>query len=247
MAPPYLVSGPLSPNGNFTQVSMVWVGGSDSSIADVVRLTVGGLRAVENNVIQPSFSGIIVANAYGGYTISVVALADYWGSDYTIPWSITQDNGDESIDTGEIVKYVTLPHPTAARSTSGTFLTSIEFPLQFTNKCDLVKTIDEHSIAQNMTLSVMVRLRGIPLSTHLGSRVPLMPFDPNDVITRELLAQEVYRAIGIGEPRAKVDAGIISSSSDHVAKLIVPYTIPMRQNWESLILPFPQDNIDQGS
>jgi hypothetical protein len=244
---PYLVEVPLSPNGNFLHVPMVWGSGSDGPTANIEQLTIGGLSAVVNNVIQSGFSGSITLNGSSGYTVSIVALADYWQADYTLPWSIQIDNGIEKVFTGEIIKYVTLPIPSPEKAVEGTFLTAIAFPLQFTNKCDVVKTTDENAIAQNMTLSVMILLRGIPLSTHLGSRVPLMPFDPNDVITRDLLAQEVYRAIGIGEPRAKVDPGIIASSSEHKAKLIVPYTIPMRQNWESLVLALAHESIDRGN
>lgn len=125
------------------------------------------------------------------------------------------------------------------------FLTAFAFPLRFTDKGDINRTTDEAAIESNLRMSVMLRLNGIPLATHLGSLVPLLPFDPNDDVNSSLIAEEIIRSTKIGEPRAKVDTGIVTSEDENTARAIVPYTVPGRSNWSTLRLSLPLQDLDR--
>jgi hypothetical protein len=131
-------------------------------------------------------------------------------------------------------------------SNDGTFLKSFDFPLRFDEKGDAARTTDEMSIEHGLRASVMIRLGGIPLATHLGSLVPLLPFDPNDPVTGATITEEIIRSTKIGEPRAVVDPGIVTSEDEYTARAIVPYTVPGRSNWSSLRLSIPLQNLDKG-
>lgn len=115
------------------------------------------------------------------------------------------------------------------------YLCAPDFPLRFTSKSDLEFANNDQAVKNNINLSIMVVIGSIPLMGHLGSVVTLMPFDPNDNITLAMISQECVRASSVGEPRAVVDSSIIAmESEDHIASLIIPYSIPLREEWMTL-------------
>jgi hypothetical protein len=104
---PVLASGPVTPNPNyFNEVPMTW------SVTDVLggttvinSLTLEGISAVTNNVVQSGFTGTVTANADGGYDISIVADTDIFVALGQFDWSITFTDGASSVtETGTIVK-----------------------------------------------------------------------------------------------------------------------------------------------
>lgn len=127
---------------------------------------------------------------------------------------------------------------------SSILLTAFDFPLRFVSNGDISRTGGEASIENNLRLSIMIRSRGIPLAAHLGSQVPMLPFDPNDLVTESLITEEIIRSTRIGEPRAVVDTGIITSEDENTARAIVPYAIPGRKDWSTLKLRLPSQSLD---
>lgn len=122
--------------------------------------------------------------------------------------------------------------------------TCFDFPLQYLENGDLQKTTLFASVENNLRSSIMLQLGSIPLATHLGSVVPLLPFDPNDVTTEATLIQEVLRATRLGEPRASIDTSIVAVVVDNEIKLIVPYAIAGQVKLDSVNLSLPVQSVD---
>jgi len=243
--PPYLISEPVSPNQHVTVNPMEWSSGSPAAQADTTILTIGGKTAVVNNVIQSDFTGTITINASSGYDISLVANEDFWEAEYSIDWSITLDNGTVAIFTGTIVKYVTLPYEEAIVTREATFLSAIDLPLRFESDCDVVFTTDERAINNNMVSSVMVYKTGLPLMGHLGSKVPLLVFDPNDDTIREQVVEEVTRSVKLGERRVTLDSvARVFVSNENELSIGFPYKIDNRENWDEVIFRVPIPKLD---
>jgi hypothetical protein len=243
--PPYLISEPSSPNQNLTTVSMDWSSGSPAAQADTTILTIGGKTAIVNNVVQSDFTGTSIVNGSSGYDISLVANEDFWKSEYSIDWSITLDNGTVAIFTGTIVKYVTLPYEDAIVTQEATFLSAIDLPLRFEQDCNVVFTTDERAINNNMVSSVMIYKSGLPLMGHLGSKVPVLVFDPNDEVIREHIVEEVTRSIKLGERRVTLDSTArIFISEDNKLSLGFPYKIDNKENWDEVIFKVPIPKLD---
>jgi len=245
---PYLVSEPLSPNGNFTAVPMIWVIGDDVGGGKASSIVLEGKTVVTNNVIQSGFTGTVVANAYNGYTISVVADEHYreWQPLYELDWAIdmVDDVFNTSSDSGSIIKYVSLPPPDELVEAVAAYLENFDFPYRYNWDGNLALTGDKQAIEHNMRNSVMICKKGIPLSTDLGSNFPMMPIDQIDDKTRELIINEIIEAVEIGEPRALLDATVrfVTQEGDTLS-IAIPYLISMTENWESLYIPI--DNIDK--
>jgi hypothetical protein len=243
--PPYLISEPTSPNSHLTTVSMDWSSGSPAAQADTNILTIGGKTAIVNNVIQSDFTGTVTINASSGYDISLVADEDFWKAEYSIDWSITLDNGTVAVFTGTIVKYVTLPYEDAVPVQESTFLSAIDLPLRFESDCDVVFTTDERAINNNMVSSVMVFKGGLPLMGHLGSKVPLYVFDPNDDAIRAVIVEEVTRSVRLGERRVILDsAARVFVSEDNQLSIGFPYKITNKENWDEVIFKVPIAKLD---
>lgn len=134
--------------------------------------------------------------------------------------------------------------PTEA--TTSTYLTAFDFPLQFTSMGNLVLTSNERATEHDMRHAVMLLLGGIPLAGHIGSRIPLMPFDPNDVTNSDILSEEIARSISVNVPTVRVDKDIILTEEDYSVKAIVPYVAVGRVNWSVIKLAVPVQDIDNG-
>jgi hypothetical protein len=118
-----------------------------------------------------------------------------------------------------------------------------DFPLQFKENCDVQKTSLTRGVEHGLRLSVMLRLRGIPLAAHLGSIVSLLPFDQNDESLKSVVAEEILRSTRIGESRALVGTSVVFSEENKVTA-IVPYTIVGTFHWESLRLSIPIQELE---
>jgi len=124
---------------------------------------------------------------------------------------------------------------------------SFDFPLRFTETCDTVRSNNDNAVVQNMKTSVMVKRRGIFLMEHLGSLVPTLVFDPNDIPTRELIGEEVVRSVKVGEPRAAIDPTlrIVDTQDEHEIQLAFPYAIRQALRWEVKEFNIPIKTIDK--
>jgi len=121
-------------------------------------------------------------------------------------------------------------------------LASIDFPLRFNPDCDLARCRDERGIENNLRTSILVLLTGIPLFAKFGSLVPLMPFDPNDIVQHELISDAILTAAAFGEPRALIDQNtmIVTDESNNIAGLAVPYQYRnSMQGWNMLTITDP--------
>jgi phage baseplate assembly protein W len=241
LTPPYLISGPLTPNNDLTTVPSEWSIGCTSGIGDITSLVVGGYTAVLANVVQPGFTGTVVANGLGGYDVSLVADIDYWMPYTSIDWIITMNNGALIVTaTGTIYKDVTLPYPAAFDrsnlTANKTWMTNIDSPLRFEEDCSVVLTTDEHAIQNNLENSIMVLKRGIPLQQHLGSSIPLLVFDPNDDRTLQEAVHEVLRAASVGEPRAELEKLITAAENDKTLTFAVPFRVNVLRNSQPKML-----------
>lgn len=118
------------------------------------------------------------------------------------------------------------------------FLVAFDFPFRFTPNCDTRLTSDERVIGQNLRNAVMIRLRGMPLRSSLGSRVADVPFDPNDPATLSFYIEEVLRAGRVGEPRAVLDPSprVVDQNN---AKLAVafPFAVRHTRKWYTFFIP----------
>lgn len=240
---PTLESEPISPNARFTTKPMQWSVNGNGSLAEINNLFIEDRTAILNGVLQPGFSGTITLNAIDSYNISIVADEDFpsWQSKYSIDWSLVANNGIEATFIGSIIKYVSIPYPDDIIETTPTYLRNFDFPFRFKPNGDAELTTDERGIEHNMRNSVMVLQQGIPLASSLGSRVPLLAFDPEDDSVRSIVAHEIARAIGVGEPRARVDPSlrIIDSDGTNDIKVAVPYMVRSTVKWQDLLLSIP--------
>jgi hypothetical protein len=125
-------------------------------------------------------------------------------------------------------------------------LRAIDFPFRYVANGNVVLTSDEKNVENNLRLSIFVHHKQVPLATHLGSRVPALPFDPNDNALRQLVSQEAIRAAAAGEPRAILDPSlrVIDEPNENKASLAFAYRIRGTQNWRPLLLSLPSTDID---
>jgi phage baseplate assembly protein W len=124
------------------------------------------------------------------------------------------------------------------------FIGAIDLPYRYGS--DLQLTGDERAIENNMRNSVMIQRGMIPLRNDLGSRVPLLPFDPNDDVLREEIIAEAERAIAVGEPRATVDQMVrIYESEDNRAQMVISWYPNSFVDSESRLLTFPVAKLDE--
>lgn len=241
--PPTLESGPASPNNRFTTKPMQWSVNGQGTLANIISLVIGGRTAVTNNIVQSSFSGSVVVNGIDSFNISLVANADFpdWQALYELPWLLIADNGQQAIFQGVIVKYVTLPYPDELTELKHTYLRNFDFPFRFKPDGDTVMTTDERGIEHNMRNSIMVLQRGIPLAASLGSRVPTLPFDPEDDALRALIVQEAARAVAVGEPRARLDPSlrVVDTRGTNEATVAIPYLVRSTVKWQDLLFKIP--------
>jgi hypothetical protein len=118
--------------------------------------------------------------------------------------------------------------------------TSWDLPLRFGHSGDLVKTTFEGGIGNNLRNSVMILFNGIPLKTNLGSKVPLEVFENYDSSVRAFLADEIIRAVSVGESRVTVDPDIIAVQNEEKISINVPYIINQQGRWKDVSLNVPR-------
>jgi hypothetical protein len=97
----------------------------------------------------------------------------------------------------------------------------------------------------------MVKAGGIPLFARFGSRIPEIPFDPNDQATQELVSLEILNAVRFGEPRVVVSdrAQVVTDDSGDALGIVVPYTYRSTlKGWKDLRLEEPEfRTVDKGN
>jgi phage baseplate assembly protein W len=156
--------------------------------------------------------------------------ADTVGNDVDTTWTFTI--GPEG---------VLIPKP--ADPVDSAFIGAIDSPYRYGS--DLKLTGDERAMSNNMINSVMIKRGGIPLRYDLGSRVPLLPFDPNDDALREEIVAEVERAVAVGEPRVTVDGMVrLYEREDNTAQVAIAYYPNNFIDSEPRLLLFPIAGLD---
>jgi len=244
--PPILVTTPTSPNPDITDPThpMEWRTEDLDSTSSIALLQIEGMDVVVNNVLQPGFTGTVVANGQGGWDVSIVANNDYWPGQTRIDWTLKAADLFNIVNfAGSIDKYITLPYPDEPVLRPALINTSFDFPFRFTSDGDVVTARDEKSIEDNMKASVMLLKGGIPLYYRLGSRVPLMPFDPNDQATYDLIAMEIVEAVRFGEFRVVVDerSRVITDESGNAIAIVTPYVYKASMGgWKDFRLEEPE-------
>jgi phage baseplate assembly protein W len=241
--PPTLESGPATPNARFTTKPMEWSVNGNGNLAVIEELFIEDRFAVINGIVQPGFTGTVSPNGIDSYDISIVADEDFgsWQSKYALDWRLQADNGAQVNFVGQIVKYVSLPYPDDISEIEPTYLRNFDFPFRFKPDGDAVMTTDERGIEHNMRNSIMILQQGIPLATSLGSRVPTLPFDPEDDAIRALIVQEAVRAVGIGEPRVRLDPSlrVVDSGGTNKVTVAIPYLVRSTVKWQDLLFTIP--------
>ena len=252
--PPTLVTTPTSPNPDITDPTypMEWRTEDPDSTSSITLLQIEGVDVIVANVLQPGWTGTVVANGQGGWDVSINADNDYWPSKTQIAWNLTAADIFNTVNyNGTIDKYVTLPTQDYVPDREALINTSFDFPFRFDPDGDIVTARDEKAIEDNMRSSVMIRARGIPLFNQIGSRVPLMPFDPNDQTTYDMISLEIVDAIALGEPRVIVDnrVRLLTDSSGNAIALVLPYAYKSSmKGWRNFRLEEPEFKIiDQGN
>lgn len=104
--PPELTGSPDSPNSDYYSTRpMVWEVTDLDGTPSVTLLTIGGIPAVVNNVIQSGFSGT-VSTAGGVCTVSLLASSNIFKSAPSFSWVINFTDGSLSgSESGTIYKY----------------------------------------------------------------------------------------------------------------------------------------------
>lgn len=123
-------------------------------------------------------------------------------------------------------------------------LESLDFPLQFKSNGDLTLTSNDRAIQHDLQHAVMILSGGVPLAGHIGSKVPVMPFDPNDDVNSDIIIEEIARSCRLNVPKALVDRDIFIIEDDHSVRAVVPYVSPGRMNLSLLNLAIPVQDID---
>lgn len=123
---------------------------------------------------------------------------------------------------------------------------SISFPLRFTPKSDLELAIDDQVIKDNMKNSVMMIHQGLPLRVHLGSLYPTLPFDPNDIVTKEQALEEIRRSVKVGEPRVILDPSLRltdTGDEEYSSKFVITYRIRKTADWKTVYVAVPRTDL----
>lgn len=93
------------------------------------------------------------------------------------------------------------------------FQRAIDFPLRFTLDGNVVLTVDEDVIYDNILLSVFVHENGIPL-VPLGFGADQHLFEPTDIVSRASMAIGIQQAVSLGVADVKVDVNNITFRED---------------------------------
>lgn len=252
--PPDLVAWPASPNPNVTdpRYPIYWRSEDPDSASSVVLIRLEGVDVVVNNILQPEFYGTVVENGQGGWDVSVNALTDMWPGLTRLTWqTVHADLFNVSYHTGWFDKNVSLPYAIPAEEREALINSSFDFPFRFSPIGDVLRSRDEKSIEDNMRTSIMVKAGGIPLFARFGSRIPEIPFDPNDQATQELVSLEILNAVRFGEPRVVVSdrAQVVTDDSGDALGIVVPYTYRSTlKGWKDLRLEEPEfRTVDKGN
>ena len=89
------------------------------------------------------------------------------------------------------------------------FLTDIDHPFRWAYDCDIELADNERAIKNNLKSICFQRQKGLFLNKDIGSRTTLQVFEPNDVVTEEIITSSVTDAIVDQEPRVQIDDKII--------------------------------------
>lgn len=206
---------------------------------------VNGIPVWQSNASQSPWTGSKVAIT-NGFRYSLPSPGIFNGLSTVTVRVYGEDNGGNSVDTSWLFtigpEEVLIDAP--ADPVDSAFIGAIDFPYRYGS--DLHVTGDERAMANNMRNSVFIQRGMIPLRSSLGSRVPLLPFDPNDGILREEIIAETEKAIAVGEPRVTVDQMVrIYKSNDETAQMAISYYPNNFVDSESRLLTFPLAGLDE--
>jgi PKD repeat protein len=166
---------------------------------------------------------------------------------YTVVLTATNSSGSDTITKIAYINvYSIVPYPSI--SPVNEELTVIDFPVRFKENCDVVLTNVEQGLRNNIRNSVMIMQKGLPLFTSFGSRVIQAAFDPDDPAMQSFLAQEVSRAVAIGEPRVIIDPSFRKSDTTNNNKVsfVFPYRQKTIDKWKFVNIDIPtQKDIDK--
>jgi hypothetical protein len=119
------------------------------------------------------------------------------------------------------------------------YLVAPDIQLRFTTDCDLVFTSNDQAIKNNIMASVFLRKGQCLLMYQIGSELEFAIFDPNDVDTRELIADSIVDSVAIGEPRVMLDPNIlfITDNSGYVINASLNFMVLNKNTgWKSIKL-----------
>lgn len=189
----------------------------ESGDADVLAQIVQEVGAPE--VADSSVQAQIIVGEGGLATSSVLATAD------------------------NSVKCDTNPFPAPpGEQKEAQFNESFAFPFRFKADGDIVKSRDEQAIEDNMRSAIMIMKYGVPLRPSIGSFVPILPFDPKDISTREQIIEEARDAVAVGEDRAILDenARFVGDPESNEISMVIPYRLKnTARDWRNFRLADP--------
>lgn len=107
---------------------------------------------------------------------------------------------------------------------SNTFLTDIDSPFRFDHNCDLVTADNERAIYNNLKAITYLRKGGFFLNITIGSNAAMEVFEPNDVVTQELITSSIIDAVSEQEPRVVLNPNIRYITEDgNVVRAAITY------------------------
>ena len=103
--------------------------------------------------------------------------------------------------------------------------TSAAFPFGTTVGLTLGPKSDEDVIATSIRNIILTPVGRQPYDPNVGSYIPLLVFEPNDAVNRQLLRYYTNKALAEQEPRIVVLAVLVSERDEHSITVRVAYSI----------------------
>lgn len=116
------------------------------------------------------------------------------------------------------------------------YLSSIDFPMRFTQDGNLELANNDRSIHNNILLCVFIFKRGLMLKTNIGSELVMSVFDPNDDVTNELIKSSVLESIRLNEQRVIVNPNFQfkTDNSGNIIDIMIQYAYKYSsKNWDT--------------
>ncbi len=103
--------------------------------------------------------------------------------------------------------------------------TSAAFPFGTNVGLTLGPKSDEDVIATSIRNIILTPVGRQPYDPNVGSYIPLLVFEPNDAVNRQLLRYYTNKALAEQEPRIVVLAVLVSQLDEHSITVRVAYSI----------------------